>query len=138
MNTIGRTRNTKAKNSALDKTPTNLPNSQETGQPCEPENTHPTTTPTPTTPFSTAGIEELRSGDVASVLTGATETQSQPDPLKSKPPFAMAGNQDALQLRGTTPVFAVGMQVGGEDGENFPRAFHMLQDNSSPTPTTTI
>ncbi len=110
---MGRTRNTKANNSALDKTPTNLPNSQETGHSSEPEKTRPTTTPTPTTRFSTAGIEELKSGDVASVLTGATDTQSPPDPLKTTPPFAMAGNQDALQLSGTTPVFAVGMQEGG-------------------------
>ena len=136
---MGKTRNTKAKNSALDNTPTNLPNPQGTGQHCEPEKKHPTTTPTPTTRFSTAGIhEELKSGDVASVLPGATETQRPPDTLKSKPPFAMAGNQDALQLRGTTPVYAVGMQEEGGEGENFPRAFHMLQDNSSPTFTTTI
>ena len=96
---------------------------------------------------------------VASILTGATKTQRPPDTLKSKPPFAIAGNQDALQLSGITPVkskppfampgnqdalqlsginpvFAVGMQEGV--GENDPRAFHMLQDHSSPTPTTTV
>ena len=115
---MGRTKNTKANNSALDKTPTNLPNSQETGHSSEPEKTRPTTTPTPTTPVSTAGIhEELKSGDVASVLTGATETQRSPDTLKSKPPFAMAGNQDALQLSGITPVFEVVMHERGGWGE---------------------
>ncbi len=85
-------------------------------------------------------MAELISGDVPSVLTGATETQRPPDTLeskppfamagnqdalqlkgitqvKSKPPFAMAGNQDALQLSGITPVFAVGMQERGGGGE---------------------
>ncbi len=33
------------------------------------------------------------------------------------PPFAMAGNQDALQLSGITPVFAVGMHERGGGGK---------------------
>ena len=67
--------NTKATNSARDNTPTNHPTSQGKGRPCAPEKTRTTTAPTPTTPVLTAGMAELISGDVASVLTGTTDTQ---------------------------------------------------------------
>ncbi len=55
---MGKAKNNKTKNSALNKTTANLPNSQESGQTCEPENKRPTQTPKTTTPFSTAGIQD--------------------------------------------------------------------------------
>ena len=102
---MGKTKNTtKATNSALNNTPTNHPTSQGKGQPCASEKIRATTTPTPRTQVLAAGRAELISGDVPSVLTGATETQRPPDTLKNTPSFAMAGNKDALQLSGITPV----------------------------------
>ncbi len=65
---MGKAKNNKAKNSALNKTTANLTQSQEPGQTCEPENKHPTPTPKTTTPFSTEGIQdELEFGDVVSI-----------------------------------------------------------------------
>ena len=55
---MGKAKNNKAKNSALKKTTANLTHSQEPGQTCEPDNQRPTQTPTTTTPFSTAGIQD--------------------------------------------------------------------------------
>ena len=112
---MGKTKNTTAKNSALHNTPTKLPNSRETGHFSEPEKTRTTTTPTPTTPVLTAGMAELISGDVASVLTGTTDTQRPPDTLKSKSPFAMAGNQDALQLTDSLRSKPPSAMAGNQD-----------------------
>ncbi len=121
------------KKSALNNTPTNHPTSQGKGQPCASEKTRATTTPTPRTPVLAAGMAELISGDVPAVLTGATETQRPPDTLKSTPPLAMAGNQDALQLSGATSMYVVSKEGGA--GETDQQPFHTLQDHSSPTPT---
>ncbi len=109
---MGKKNNTKATNSALDNTPTNLPNSRETGHFSEPENKRPSMTMSPTTPVLTAGVAALTSGEVVSVLTGAT-AQGPPDSLKNAPQFVMAGNQDAFQMSGCTRLSAVDLQDWG-------------------------
>ncbi len=52
------------------------------------------------------------------------------DSPKRTPQVAMAGNKDALQLRGTTSVYVIGEEEGGS-GETDPRTFHTLQDHSA-------
>ena len=68
-----------------------------------------------TTPVLTAGVAALTSGEVVSVLPGAT-AQGPPDSLKHTPPFVMAGNQDAFQMSGCTHLSAVDSQDGGGGG----------------------
>ena len=109
---MGRQRKNKANSAQKDNTPTNLPNSRETGHFSEPENKRPSMTTSPTTPVLTAGVAALTSGEVVSVLTGAT-AQGPPDSLNNTPPFVMAGNQDAFQMSGCTHLSAVDLQVGG-------------------------
>ncbi len=106
---------TKAKNNALNNTPTNHLTSQGNGQPCASETTRATTTPTPKTKVLAAGMAELIPGNVLSVLTGATEPQRPSETMKKTPTttvlaagkaeliLAMAG-QDAFQLSGVIPV----------------------------------
>ena len=109
---MGRQKNNKAESAQKDNTPTNLLNSRETGHFSEPENKRPSMTTSPTTPVLTADVAALTSGEVVSVLTGAT-AQGPPDSLKNTPPFVMAGNQDAFQMSGCTHLSAVDLQDGG-------------------------
>ncbi len=103
----------KTNSAQKDNTPTNHPNSGETGHFSEPENKRQSMTTSPKTPVLTAGVAALTSGEVVSVLTGAAP----PDLLKNSPQFVMAGNQDALQLNGTTSVYVIGEEEGGGGGD---------------------
>ncbi len=55
---MGKSKNNKAKNSALNKTTANLTHSQEPGQTCETKKKNPTETPKTATPFSTAKTQD--------------------------------------------------------------------------------
>ena len=108
---MGKAKNNKAKNSALNKTTANLTHSQEPGQTCEPENQRPTHTPKSTTPFSTAGIQdEFKFGDVVSNFVGANEKKNPTETPKTTPPFSTAGIQDELEFGGMTSFFGGGMK----------------------------
>ena len=85
---MGKAKKKKEKNSALKETTANLTHSQEPGQTCEPENKRPTQTPTTTTPFSTAGIQdEFEFVDVVSHFRGANEKKNPTETPKPTPPF---------------------------------------------------
>ncbi len=130
----------KTKSAQKDNTPTNHPNSGETGHFSEPENKRSSMTTRNETPVLTAGVAALTSGEVVSVLTGAAPPDllkkvltgaappdllknlltgaAPPDLLKNSPQFVMAGNQDAFQMSGCTRMSAVDLQDEEGGGEN--------------------
>ncbi len=91
---VGQKKKNKANSARKDNTPTNHPNSGETGHFSEPENKRSSMTTRNETPVLTAGVAALTSGE-------------------GSPLFVMAGNQEAFQMSGCTRMSAVDLQDGG-------------------------
>ena len=91
---VGQKKKNRTNSARKDNTPTNHPNSGETGHSSELENKRSSMTRDNETPVLTAGVAALTSGE-------------------GSPLFVMAGNQDAFQMSGCTRMSAVDLQEGG-------------------------
>ena len=98
---VGQKKKNKVNSARKDNTPTNHPNSGETGHFSEPENKRSSMTTRNETPVLTAGVAALTSGEVVSVLTGAAP----PDLLKTVSVLTGAAPPDLLKnlLTGAAP-----------------------------------